>query len=339
MSSTGNQTITLNSLSDGTYSDCTITVTDSAGNASNTITLTSFTIDTSGPVLSITSAIHTPSPDTTPSFNFSSDEGGTFSISGSCSSSTTSASSGSNTVTLTALSVGTYTDCSFTVTDSLGNASSSTSLGSFSIIDSSNLLAFYPFTGNANDESGNSMNGTVSGATLTTDRNSNSNQAYSFDGSNDLIDLPDGFNDFSNGVTIAAWVKWDSTSGNYQRILDLSNGAPDNNIIFGNHSTTSDLYYNVYPHNNPFTASSAISTGTWKHYAATHATDGTTKLYVNGTEQSSGSNSLPANVVRTINRIGKSPWSADAYLDGAVDEVYIFNRTLSASEISVLAGN
>ena len=43
---TDNNTITLVSLSDGTYSDCTITVTDSAGNVSNSLTITSFTVDT-----------------------------------------------------------------------------------------------------------------------------------------------------------------------------------------------------------------------------------------------------------------------------------------------------
>ena len=42
----GNNTITLVSLSDGTYSNCTIIVTDSAGNVSNTLTITSFTVDT-----------------------------------------------------------------------------------------------------------------------------------------------------------------------------------------------------------------------------------------------------------------------------------------------------
>jgi len=44
------------------------------------------------------------------------------------------------------------------------------------------LVAYYPFNGNANDESGNGNNGTVYGATLTTDRFGNTNKAYSFDG-------------------------------------------------------------------------------------------------------------------------------------------------------------
>ena len=45
-------TIVLNSLSDDTYSDCTIKVTDSSGNAGNTLTITSFTVDTTAPTIS-----------------------------------------------------------------------------------------------------------------------------------------------------------------------------------------------------------------------------------------------------------------------------------------------
>ncbi|MBI4688657.1 MAG: hypothetical protein HY754_00055 [Nitrospirae bacterium] len=51
------------------------------------------------------------------------------------------------------------------------------------------LVAYYPFNRNANDESGNGYNGTVSGATLTSDRNGNANSAYRFDGVNDYIKI------------------------------------------------------------------------------------------------------------------------------------------------------
>ena len=51
------------------------------------------------------------------------------------------------------------------------------------IPQSSNLIAYYPFSGNANDSSGNGYNGTISGdPQLTTDRFGNSNSAYNFDG-------------------------------------------------------------------------------------------------------------------------------------------------------------
>jgi hypothetical protein len=44
------------------------------------------------------------------------------------------------------------------------------------------LVGYWPFCGNANDVSGNGYNGTVNGATLTTDRFGVANKAYSFDG-------------------------------------------------------------------------------------------------------------------------------------------------------------
>ena len=49
------------------------------------------------------------------------------------------------------------------------------------------LVGYWPFSGNANDASGNGNNGTVNGATITTDRNGVANSAYSFNGVNNLI--------------------------------------------------------------------------------------------------------------------------------------------------------
>ena len=49
------------------------------------------------------------------------------------------------------------------------------------------LVAYYPFNGNANDESGNDHNGTVQGATLSTDRHGVNSRAYDFDGTDDQI--------------------------------------------------------------------------------------------------------------------------------------------------------
>ena len=50
----GNNTITFLTLSDGTYSDCTIIVTDSDGNASNTLAVTTFIVDTTGDIVDTT---------------------------------------------------------------------------------------------------------------------------------------------------------------------------------------------------------------------------------------------------------------------------------------------
>ncbi|MBL0146272.1 MAG: hypothetical protein IPP48_11375 [Chitinophagaceae bacterium] len=51
------------------------------------------------------------------------------------------------------------------------------------------LISYHPFSGNANDISGNNIHGTVTGATLTTDRNGAPNSAYYFNGFS-YIQLP-----------------------------------------------------------------------------------------------------------------------------------------------------
>ena len=116
----GNNTITLNTLSDGTYSNCTITVTDSAGNVSSSLTITSFTVAIP-PIIAEVTAVTTPTNDTTPNYTFSSSKAGTITYGGSCSSSTTIAISGNNTITFNALANGTYDNCTITVTDNSVN--------------------------------------------------------------------------------------------------------------------------------------------------------------------------------------------------------------------------
>ena len=84
-----------------------------------------------GVELSLSTAVTTPTTDTTPNYTFSSSEAGTITYGGSCSSSTTSATSGNNTITFNALAAGTYSNCTITVTDSAGNASSTLSVNTF----------------------------------------------------------------------------------------------------------------------------------------------------------------------------------------------------------------
>ena len=111
----GNNTITINTLSEGTYSDCTITVTDSNGNVSSSHTISSFTVVIT-PFIEEVTAVITPTIDNTPNYTFSSTVAGTITYGGSCSSSTTTAVAGNNTITFNALANGTYDDCTIRVT-------------------------------------------------------------------------------------------------------------------------------------------------------------------------------------------------------------------------------
>jgi Concanavalin A-like lectin/glucanases superfamily len=70
------------------------------------------------------------------------------------------------------------------------------------------LKAYYPFNGNANDESGNNNNPVFNNATLTNDRVGNANSAYHFNGLNSYIQIPNNPSiNFGNQVTLAVWVR------------------------------------------------------------------------------------------------------------------------------------
>ena len=117
----GSNEITLNELSDGNYGNCSIQLTDTAGNQSELHTFAAFLIDSTNPTLGLTTPIANLVNDATPSFVFISTEPGTIVYEGACSSTKTSALTGSNEVTLNSLSDGQYTDCRLKVTDSAGN--------------------------------------------------------------------------------------------------------------------------------------------------------------------------------------------------------------------------
>ena len=76
---------------------------------------------------------------------------------------------------------------------------------------STGLVAHYLFSGNAKDASGNGHDGTVYGATPTSDRFGNSNGAYSFDGRDDYVRVPDHPQlEGMSAVTLSLWVRMDS---------------------------------------------------------------------------------------------------------------------------------
>ncbi len=169
----GSNTITLNALSEGTYSDCTIIVTDTFGNVSKTLTISSFEIDTTSPTVAEVTAVTNPTNDTTPDYTFSSNEAGTITYGGSCSSSTTSASSNNNTIALSNTSLGNlaednYTDCTVSVTDAAGNVSSSITISSFEVdTDAPTLAEVTAVTSPTNDQTPNYSFSSTQAGTIT----------------------------------------------------------------------------------------------------------------------------------------------------------------------------
>ena len=73
-------------------------------------------------------------------------------------------------------------------------------------VPTNGLVGWWPFNGNANDESGNGYNGTVTGPALTPDRFGNGNSAYNFDGVDDYIIIQNNSNQLAYEFTFSAWV-------------------------------------------------------------------------------------------------------------------------------------
>lgn len=163
--------------------------------------------------------------------------------------------------------------------------------------------------------------------------------AVQFNGSNGYAQLPNGLLDTTSDFTIATWVKLDSKTP-WARVFDFGKGTgsymmftvrdAQNNIRFdiANAGTTNSL---VAP-------GDLIKTGIWHHIAIAQR-GSNARLFIDGIEVANSSAfSLRANQLAptTANYIGKSQFVADSYLDGAVDDLRIYNRALSRFEITNL---
>ena len=172
----GENTITLSSLHDGIYENCTISVVDKAGNVSNQLKLGSFEIvangslepDTKPPSLILMKEIESLSKDRSPSFTITSTEEGKLKTSGSCKSSILEVTTGENEITLNPLDDGTYSDCLVYVTDMFGNQSLTLNLSEFTVDSTEPVLEIVtPISTPGNNstptfEVNSSENGTIS---------------------------------------------------------------------------------------------------------------------------------------------------------------------------------
>jgi hypothetical protein len=86
-----------------------------------------------------------------------------------------------------------------------------------SYVPANGIVGWWPFNGNANDESGNGNNGAVNGAILTNDRFGNANEAYGFDGVDDFIQI-NNIN-CNNNWSISLWFNSQNTSQFQQQYL------------------------------------------------------------------------------------------------------------------------
>ncbi len=219
----GNNTITFSSLADGAHSNCTIKVTDAASNQSSALNVTSFTVDTTAPTLAQVTPVTTPTNDTTPNYTFSSTEAGTITYGGDCSSATTSASSGNNTVTFTALSAGAHTNCTVTVTDATGNASTALNVSSFSIdVTAPTIAEVTPVTTPTNDATPDYTFSSTEAGTITYGGDCSSATTSASSGNNTVT-----FTALSAGAHTNCTVTVTDAAGNASSVLNVTSFTVD----------------------------------------------------------------------------------------------------------------
>jgi len=201
------------------------------------------------------------------------------------------------------------------------------------------LVAYYPFNGNANDESGNGNHGVVYGATLTEDRFGNLNSAYLFNGVTHYISLPALVNNISLG-TISIWFNPFSWNiGNHGRYFfsaaRISNG---DYLNIGSHPayfSGQELIAGVYGSWGWHWARcySPPQLNHWQHLVFQWGINGQ-KLYLNGVLIDTKSSTGIVTQSQTI-YIGKSSWLS-SHINGKIDDIRIYNRALTEQEILAL---
>jgi hypothetical protein len=200
------------------------------------------------------------------------------------------------------------------------------------------LLAYYPFNGNAEDESGNGHDASVIGALLTTDRLGNENKSYSFDGIDDYIDIGDWT--WGGAATICGWVNY-SELRNYSRFVDFGSGPGTHNVLIHNLVRSGTCAVDL--HNNTGFARVSYNNyydnelGNWIFVAFTVTTDGIMKLYKNSTLVAINVSGSPCDMaLRTEQYIARSNWPGDEYFKGKIDDIRIYDRALTEEEIQAI---
>ena len=208
------------------------------------------------------------------------------------------------------------------------------------------LVGYWPFNGNANDESGNGHDGTVNGATLSEDKNGAVNSAYSFNGSNYiLMSAISQLTTTSNSkVSISFWFNSNSSIGS-----DFLNMRSTNNSDLGaiwNYPSSNKVSFNNY--NMTLSAGTVneteqtITSDSWNFLVGVFDyTNNNCIIYVNGkmvTKKvyNQTNYGFLDNPKLTIGARNDNSNSIGSFFTGKIDDIAIYNRALTEQEISNL---
>lgn len=198
-------------------------------------------------------------------------------------------------------------------------------------VPSNGLLAYWPFSGNTNDQTTNANHLTNNGATLVADRNGTANAAYSFNGAGNYLEktVPSFVFSPSGTFSISFWINRPSTtggvammsgSGTANNFIWLFSGGAANNVFGTNKQQSAWIW-----------ANSPYSLNQWEHYVCMYI-NGVMRVYRNGVLEVSAtythtgalSTALPFYIGKDI---------GTSYFNGSIDDIAIWNRSLTNCEI------
>lgn len=201
------------------------------------------------------------------------------------------------------------------------------------------LIAYYPFNGNANDESGNGNHGTVNGAKLAEDRRGEHSKAYKFDG-NDYIRVKySNALNAGNNFTMSVWYTVEGASGNdYGTIIGNNNRSSGwwlstersgntTNKIRWEHDTVGGMSKNI---------TFKYSTKIWHHSVIVYNNRNASFYLDNKLIAEKKFTDRPGNssndllIGQQLAGISGRGWK------GKIDDIRIYNRALSESEVKML---
>lgn len=239
-----------------------------------------------------------------------------------------------NTVTLNKIG-------SVTITASqAGNANYNSAISvdqSFDITIGNGLVAHYSFSGTANDAVfGN--NGTVTNATLVPDRFTNPTAAYSFNGAANInYGATQVMNELNKAYTLSAWFKKTSTQSDYEVILAKWANTAVSEHFFLSVRNDKIVFATAGAGKNGVASTASFTLNAWNHVVLTYDFNGTHKLYLNNVLVVStilAPHTL--NVTAPVNLMVGAQSAGFRAFNGQIDDVRIYKRVLSSSEVSLL---
>jgi len=221
----------------------------------------------------------------------------------------------------------------------------------FGQIPTANLVAYYPFNGNALDESTNSNDATLNGVTLATDRFGNQNSAYDFDGVDDFMtvahDNSINFDGYIESYSFSFWVNSSSPklSDLAFRLFEKREtglGTEPYPVIIGGVLGTGDYssQYVVFDGNPPstnFTSSGTEWDGAWHHIAfVVNNNSFDLKIYVDANLIGMVPLNLTASTANPSDLLIGTNYNNLNFYHGLMDDIRIYEDALTECEIFAL---